>query len=102
MGRLITPKYALYYRDNTPGLLEQSGAWNVTDRNYPGSGYGRPTAANLERWVRAFNKSMSPGEVNHHVSKALGYLLHVSNARIVRQKDGRVMAEYRAPLFETF
>lgn len=90
MGRSYTPKYRVDYRDQ--------GGWHSvcwdTKRN------GRPTDANLEQWRRKMNTSFNHGGVNHHVSKACGYLVHISKAALVNQRNGEPVAMVSAPMFE--
>lgn len=86
MGKVITPKYRVEYRDQQG---QHSMAWNVGNPGggpYPGD--GKPTQPNLEKWRKALNKSFRPGGVNAHVSEALGFVLYVSAARIVNQATG--------------
>lgn len=46
------------------------------------------------------NKSFLLGGVNEYVSKADGFVHHISYARIVRQSDNEIMCEVKAPMFE--
>jgi hypothetical protein len=96
MGRSITPTFRVEYHDNPFTAVElhvrDSFAWKAS--------YGRPTAANLEKWRTAMNKSYAAGGVNEHISNMLGYVVNISAARIVRQATGEVVATYSAPMFE--
>jgi len=59
---------------------------------------GRATKERLEQWRRDYNESFKPGNVNGHLSTDV--LLHITHARIVRQRDGAVIAETTMPTFE--
>jgi len=90
MGRTVTPKYRIEYNESGRNQVQ---CWNSKF-------YGRATAINLEAWRVKHNASFLPSGVNNHVTKALGYVLHVSYARIVNQFSGEVVAEARMPMFE--
>lgn len=85
MGRTVTPTYRMEYWDQG-GHHQQ--AWS-----------GRPTNANLAKYIRAHIKSLKKGGVNYHVSLALKYIPVPHKARIVRQKTGDVVATWKAPSF---
>ncbi len=102
MGRIITPKYRVEYRDNLLALKKTHGdimgaegkvcltqAWN-----------GRVTAERLEDWRKAMNKSFQPGGCNEHITKAFNIIPHIFYAAIVRQSDKKVMCNTNAPTFE--
>lgn len=86
MGKSYTPTYRVEYRDQT-GL--HSECWK-----------GRATAQRLEAWRQARNTSLGHGGVNYHLSLAVGLIVHVSWARLIRQSTREVVAEVRQPLFE--
>lgn len=91
MGRSTTPTFVVDYQDQL-GL--HRAAWSTKTS-------GRPTDTNLEAWRVAMNKSMNPGGCNEHVSKEVGFILHVSKASIHNQKTGRLhVADAKAPMFE--
>ena len=93
----ITPRYFAAYRD-------QSGwhdiSWNVrASANQTGHGY--PTEANAEKLRKSLNNSFQPSGVNGHVSRAVGYVIHVSAIRVYRNIPSQpVVAESKAPMFE--
>ncbi len=94
MGRSVTPPYR----------LEMSGVTAATWRvkaQYGIPGDGKPTEANLIKYIRAYAKSLESGS-NVHISKALGYVPYPTWARIVRQADGQVMAEWKAAPFQVW
>jgi hypothetical protein len=62
--------------------------WNTRKRARR-PGLGRPTKANIDKWVSDFEDSCKPGGVNSH----LGFS-PVLNARIVRQATGEVVASW--------
>lgn len=80
MGRTFTPKY----RIEANGFLTRS-TWQ---HKY----HGRPTAANLAKWAAKNNESTQPGGCNEHV----GTDCPITKARIVRQSDDVVIAEWEA------
>jgi hypothetical protein len=88
MGRSTTPKYRLE-------------TWVNAGRHTPSAWEGRPTEAALRDRVCSLNESFMPGGVNGHVSQAAGEIVQVWMARIVRQSDDRVVAEWKAPPFAT-
>jgi hypothetical protein len=76
-----------------------AAAWHVKDRHQV-KGYGKPTEANLTKYIEAFIESLKPGGCNHHVSKALGYMPIPNWARIrVNCIGGETLAEWKAPMF---
>jgi hypothetical protein len=83
MGRTITPTYAVHLF--VPGTSITPAAWDVR-RN------GRPTDANLTRYVRAFEQSTLPGGPNAHLGP-----MRVLRARVRHQRSGEFVAEYTAP-----
>jgi hypothetical protein len=72
------------------------GAWQVRAK-YGHPGHGQPNAENLGKWRDAFNNSLLPGGPNDHLG--LNYWLH-EDLEIFDQNSGRVVATYRAPMFE--
>jgi hypothetical protein len=88
MGKIVTPKWRVEVQDNT-GVKNQF-AWRE----------GRPTLKALEAWRNGFNQSFKKDGVNYHLSKSLGFILCYGNCQIVEQRTGRVVVEYKAPMFE--
>lgn len=86
MGKTITPTYRVEYRDQSGWHSE---CWS-----------GRATTTRLEDWRVARNSSMQPGGVNEHVAPAIGYVPHISHAKLVHQKSGEVVATTVMPMFE--
>jgi hypothetical protein len=56
---------------------------------------GKPTVANLQRFRTQFVNSTRKGGCNEHLRHCL-----TSDLRIRRQKDGVILVEYVAPVFE--
>lgn len=84
MGRTTTTKYALEIDGST------SRCWYV----------GKPTVANLNRYVAEYMKSLEPGGSNVNISKALGFVPYPNWARIVVNDGSRsVVVEWKAPMF---
>jgi len=102
MGRIITPKYRVEYRDNALAL-----GWTRPDMVskidgrpcYTAAWRGRATPERLEDWRKKTNQSYQEGECNAHI-RPRGTIPHVSFARIVRQSDDREMATATMPTFE--
>ena len=86
MGRTITPTYRLEMEEQRLGSTSPA-AWK-----------GRPTDANLERYVLAY----VDGGVNVHLSESLGYMPIPHAARVVRQSTGQVVASWKAAMFQVF
>jgi len=61
---------------------------------------GRATQQRLDAWLQAYVKSLCPGGVNAHVSKALGYIPYPSALKIIRQSTGDCVAEWKAAPFQ--
>lgn len=91
MGRSYTPTYRVEYQTDTARW--QTMCWDTAS-------HGRPNTASLEKWRRSYNESFAPGGDNEHVSKDLGVVIHISRAKLVHQRTGRVMCEVTMPLFE--
>lgn len=83
MGRSITPAYR----------IELEGPVYATPMAWQRS-YGRPTAANLAKVVETYNDSYGPEGVNAHVGERWGDRARHTAARIVRQRDNEVVAEW--------
>ena len=91
MGHSVTPKYRVEVRGNFTrmGIGLTPAAWR-----------GKVSEQRLEEYRQSMNQSFLPGGVNEHVSRADGFVHHISYARIVRQSDGQIMCAVRAPMFE--
>ena len=62
------------------------------DNGHSPYAHGRPTKANLKRYIDGLRNSISVGGVNAHL---IGRINLPDEARIVRQSNGEVVAEYR-------
>ena len=91
MGKSYTPTFRVEYRDNT----RKNGhmTWDCKRD-------GRPTVANLEKWRQGYNESFNPGGVNFGVSQAVGVVIHIVSAKLIRQATGETVAETTMPMFE--
>jgi hypothetical protein len=91
MGRSYTPVYRLEFYEGRPekGCMVQ--AWK-----------GKATTQALEQWVFSYSKSLELGGVNQHISLSLGHIPYPNKARIVRQSNGEVVAEWKAGLFQVY
>ena len=104
MGRIVTPTYRIEYRDNLLSLGKSAPDMiSKTDRNpvYAAAWDRRKTTTtNLEEWRIGMNKSFQKDGANYHISKSYDIIPHIYFARIVRQRDNKVMCETKAPPFE--
>lgn len=107
MGKTVTPTYRVEYRDNLLVMGKTSADCRSRIDGHPvltmawnGKMDGRANKVNLERWRCGINASFYPPGMNAHLAKAYGIVPHISFARLVRQRDGAVVAEVRAPMFE--
>jgi hypothetical protein len=84
--RDITPTYVVQISD---GLHHYTAsAWRVTSRTQVRAD-GRPTAANLKRYVESFEASTRPDGYNAHLGETT-----VKRARINHNITGTLVAEY--------
>ena len=67
----------------------------ITSGEWPRSPYGRPSSASLARVITDFEASTRSGGVNAHLGE-----MQVTAARVVRQRDGAVLATYEKPTFQ--
>jgi len=89
MGRSFTPTYALVLDGNDM-------MWDVKR-------HGRPTEANLEKYVMAYAKSLEVGGSNEGISNAFGYIPYPRSAKIVRNVlGGEVVASWKAAMFQIY
>ena len=95
MGKIVKPKYRVEMTGVTPAAWRVKGYGQVP-------GYGKPTDANLEKFVHGYAKSLEIGGVNEHVSKALGHVPYPTSARIVDQDTGAVVASWKAGMFQVW
>lgn len=79
-----TPTYRIEFRSDA---VMTNQAWYRD--------YGRPTDANLARFVKGLVESTKPGGVNSHLGQ-----LYITAAQVVRQATGEIVAVYYASLFE--
>lgn len=101
MGRVITPRYAIHVTCSG-GIHITPSVWRVTNSIY-GTGYGKPTAANIDKHVAMYELSCIKG-VNQHCG-----IHSILTAEIRDQHNGNVVVaswkrrEYRPnePMFMT-
>lgn len=88
MSKDTTPKYVLVI-DNKE---HQSMEWKRS--------YGKPTTANLEKFIIVYAKSLETNGCNAHISKGLGFIPYPSKAKIKFNKtNGATVVEWKAPMF---
>jgi hypothetical protein len=84
MGRTVTSKYAVSI--TVPGYSYGLASWRCQQS-------GRPTDANLARYVAEFEASTRPDGCNAHLGEQ-----HVTSAHVkINNYNGAVIARYRAP-----
>jgi hypothetical protein len=98
VGRIITPTYRAEYRDQAGWHVI---AWNVRG-GVNSTANGAPTDKNAEIMRRNLNASFEQNGCNYHASVAAGYLIHVSQVRLIHQATGQQVANIAAPMFEIF
>jgi hypothetical protein len=83
MGKTTTTKYQIRIEVKSgPGHMPMS--WNCKRD-------GRPTEANLRRWVESYEASTRPGGVNAHLGPET-----ITRARILlNDGSGKLVAEYK-------
>jgi hypothetical protein len=91
MGRIRTPRYAVYYR--TTNATFTPAAWNSKV-------LGRPTDENLAKHIRSMIDSFKIGAPNEAVAIGLGFIPVPNAAEIRDQFNGNiVVAVWTAPMF---
>ncbi len=96
MGRTSKPKYV--WELHARGTVMTPAAWRVKTQ-YGAKGHGAPTAANLEKAVKAYNASLAPGECNAHLGER-----YRATYACVRLNDpySAPIAEWKAAPFQAF
>jgi hypothetical protein len=104
MGRSLTPTFRIEFAAKgfradalTMPIRADSKAVSLMSWN---KHYGRPTVANLDKWVQTMNDSFKAGGINATLKDKNGNSPNVYWARIVRQATNAVVAEvgsYKAP-----
>ena len=56
---------------------------------------------NLKKWRDAINKTFNKGGYNFHISDSVGYIIYISDVKIINQKTGKEIVNFKAPAFET-
>lgn len=90
MGKIVTPAYRVELRCR--GCQHTPAAWRVKGK-YGVRGSGTPNLKNLHEWVVGLELSCLPDGVNKAVFFNYGYC-PILSARIIRQSDGEIMAEW--------
>lgn len=101
MGRSYTPKYKVEVKTNLTGNHKVVSVWETKSRTNV-QGYGRPNEKNLGKWVERHDESFQPNGCNFHVTKQIGVIPYVQEARIVNQQTGEVIAIYKMAMFQEF
>jgi hypothetical protein len=90
MGRSTTPAYRV---EVTKANFNGSNfGYGPDERKY----FGKPSLEALEQFVTVYNKSFLPGGTNDHCNIG-GKICQIKVARLVRQRDDKVIAEYKVP-----
>jgi hypothetical protein len=92
MGRTVTPKYAMVVDGNPNTCM----IWDVKR-------YGKPTVANVEKWVMAFAKSLEAGGSNAKISEDLGYVPYPRDVYVkLNYTGGAIVARWKAAMFQVY
>lgn len=92
MGTTVTPKYRVVIE----GLGIASMCWDIKN-------YGRPSDANLERFVMAFVASLRPGGANAHLQSGTENLLFPTGARIeYNHRGGATVFAWKPAMFQVY
>jgi hypothetical protein len=92
MGKTVTPKFVV--------VLDGKNAESMT---WDSKSAGQPNAANLEKFVMVFAKSLEAGGCNVHISEALGYIPYPRTAVIKHNyPGGAVVASWKAGMFQMY
>jgi hypothetical protein len=97
MGRSSTPKYVIEFV--TGNGRQRTHEWRVRT-SYRGKGYGRPTEANLEKHVQAYNASVEPGGCNAHLGPKATAVAAVIKLNVPGGEELVSWVAPVAPLFE--
>jgi len=89
MGKAIVSRYALHVR--VTGGVHTPSTWNVKGK-YGAKGQGKPTEANIAKYVQASEESCRPNGINEHLG-IFSYL----RAWIVDQQTGDIVAQWTRP-----
>ena len=98
MGKSVTPKYRVEtkeYHPNSTSPHWQKMVWEVKSRTNV-VGYGSPNTENLFNFIIRYSESFKPGGVNQHI----GFVPAITQAKIVNQFTGQIMASWTAPMFQ--
>ena len=90
MGRSYTPTFRVE-------TVENFGKVNTYDWPLKGSKF---TQEKIEEWRIMMNASFAPNGCNAHIAESIGYVPHISHAKLIRQSSGKVVLESVAPMFE--
>jgi hypothetical protein len=98
MGRSLIVPYVIEFTDNGRSAMQSRVDGKRVHTMMWNSKYsGRPTSANLEKYMYRYGKGLEPGGTNEHISKSLGHIPYPTWARIVGQTGkhrGVVVAEW--------
>lgn len=56
----------------------------------------------LQKWCEDQEASERQGKPNEHCAIARGFLLAIHSAKLIRQSDGEILADYKAAPFRAF
>lgn len=69
------------------------------DSSYSATPHGINRQVNLDTYIRQMIDSFKIGGVNQHISLCLGFIPVPKSARLVRQRDGKVIQTWEHPPF---
>lgn len=81
MSKSYTPKYVV---QTTYNKLDANRGWikAKTDSMEWKRSYGRPTEANLKKFIDSYNASLNVGGSNEHLAAAYGYIPYANGGSI--------------------
>jgi hypothetical protein len=99
MGRSSTPKYVIEVieprvrKDNSIAHVPVVMIWEYKR-------HGKPTDANVKKYVHIYAKSFEPGGVNSGISQEIGYIPYPSRAFVRLNRIGSpAIASFDVPNF---
>lgn len=87
MGRAFTFKYRVEFTTPSNTSKQTPAGWDTRQ-------HGRANAASLRLYMEHMVASMAPGGVNHHIVTTFGQGAIPNAAKLIRQEDNVVVAEW--------
>jgi predicted SpoU family rRNA methylase len=102
MGRTITSKHRVEYRDNHLSMkfVSPDGMGVEGKPCHIQAWKGSVSVDRLEDWRKSMNNSFQDGGCNFHLSQSEFGIPHIHYAVIVRQYDRKIICRVTAPAFD--